>query len=144
MRERAGLATSNAQQRSLWLPLTLQLPWGEQKRQNPRYENKYALFAFNLLACLPLAFGTTECGKSGTGRMLSQLHDGGRVQCPEVPRLWRWKHGSRLVFALFSRRRALQHRCWRGNAGRRSEEHTSELQSHSFISYAVFCLKKKI
>ena len=25
----------------------------------------------------------------------------------------------------------------------RSVEHTSELQSHSFISYAVFCLKKK-
>ena len=25
----------------------------------------------------------------------------------------------------------------------RSEEHTSELQSHRFISYAVFCLKKK-
>src|ERR1051326_8694458 len=24
----------------------------------------------------------------------------------------------------------------------RSEEHTSELQSHSFISYAVFCFKK--
>src|ERR1051326_9449281 len=29
---------------------------------------------------------------------------------------------------------------WRNN---RSEDHTSELQSHSFISYAVFCLKKK-
>src|ERR1051326_9328593 len=27
-------------------------------------------------------------------------------------------------------------------ANLRSEEHTSELQSHSFISYAVFCLKK--
>src|SRR6056300_1970196 len=27
--------------------------------------------------------------------------------------------------------------------GWRSEEHTSELQSHSEISYAVFCLKKK-
>src|SRR6187549_2619711 len=26
----------------------------------------------------------------------------------------------------------------------RSEEHTSELQSHHPISYAVFCLKKKI
>ena len=26
----------------------------------------------------------------------------------------------------------------------RSEEHTSELQSQSTISYAVFCLKKKI
>src|SRR5881296_4586591 len=25
----------------------------------------------------------------------------------------------------------------------RSEEHTSELQSHSNLSYAVFCLKKK-
>ncbi len=30
-----------------------------------------------------------------------------------------------------------------GVAFSRSEEHTSELQSHSFISYAVFCLKKK-
>ena len=30
-----------------------------------------------------------------------------------------------------------------GCRGLRSEEHTSELQSHSFISYAVFCLKKK-
>src|ERR1051326_9265228 len=29
-----------------------------------------------------------------------------------------------------------------GLLGTRSEEHTSELQSHSFISYAVFCLKK--
>src|ERR1051326_9312704 len=27
--------------------------------------------------------------------------------------------------------------------GNRSEEHTSELQSHSFLSYPVFCLKKK-
>ena len=27
---------------------------------------------------------------------------------------------------------------------RRSEEHTSELQSRPHISYAVFCLKKKI
>src|ERR1051326_9133263 len=27
-------------------------------------------------------------------------------------------------------------------SGVRLEEHTSELQSHSFISYAVFCLKK--
>src|ERR1051326_6787022 len=29
----------------------------------------------------------------------------------------------------------------RGFTVTRSEEHTSELQSHSFISYAVFCLK---
>src|SRR3546814_8655767 len=32
---------------------------------------------------------------------------------------------------------------WRA-AGGRSEEHTSELQSLMRISYAVFCLKKKI
>jgi len=35
---------------------------------------------------------------------------------------------------------------WRtlyGFLTRRSEEHTSELQSHPVISYAVFCLKKK-
>src|SRR3546814_10787456 len=31
----------------------------------------------------------------------------------------------------------------RGRLGRRSEEHTSELQSLMRISYAVFCLKKK-
>src|SRR6056300_1695323 len=30
-----------------------------------------------------------------------------------------------------------------GSCAARSEEHTSELQSHSEISYAVFCLKKK-
>src|SRR5213596_3999445 len=29
------------------------------------------------------------------------------------------------------------------NGPARSEEHTSELQSHGLISYAVFCLKKK-
>src|SRR3546814_9051850 len=34
---------------------------------------------------------------------------------------------------------------WRGQlAPARSEEHTSELQSLMRISYAVFCLKKKI
>src|ERR1051326_7820295 len=32
--------------------------------------------------------------------------------------------------------------CELSDGKKRSEEHTSELQSHSFISYAVFCLKK--
>src|SRR3546814_12912736 len=35
------------------------------------------------------------------------------------------------------------HRSRVGERGRRSEEHTSELQSLMRISYAVFCLKKK-
>src|SRR3546814_4607908 len=34
-------------------------------------------------------------------------------------------------------------RRWIKKAGKRSEEHTSELQSLMRISYAVFCLKKK-
>src|SRR3546814_19267400 len=33
--------------------------------------------------------------------------------------------------------------CYASSRGRRSEEHTSELQSLMRISYAVFCLKKK-
>src|SRR3546814_10534669 len=49
------------------------------------------------------------------------------------------------------RREALTHgrfqkrapRASRAQAARRSEEHTSELQSLMRISYAVFCLKKK-
>src|SRR3546814_10319885 len=42
------------------------------------------------------------------------------------------------------RRRTADPRCDTGDCrGRRSEEHTSELQSLMRISYAVFCLKKK-
>src|SRR5213595_4192278 len=42
-----------------------------------------------------------------------------------------------------ARRRAPVRGCRSGDPGARSEEHTSELQSPSVISYAVFCLKKK-
>src|SRR3546814_6881585 len=50
--------------------------------------------------------------------------------------------------AVRARRRACPGRCSGSPAGpcrcgRRSEEHTSELQSLMRISYAVFCLKKK-
>ena len=41
--------------------------------------------------------------------------------------------------------KGIQECCWRIVTGKqqlRSEEHTSELQSHYSISYAVFCLKK--
>src|SRR3546814_9288826 len=38
---------------------------------------------------------------------------------------------------------SLVRRCEPGPVRRRSEEHTSELQSLMRISYAVFCLKKK-
>src|SRR3546814_7492684 len=44
--------------------------------------------------------------------------------------------------AVRSDRRGIRHRDHR-SVGRRSEEHTSELQSLMRISYAVFCLKTK-
>src|SRR3546814_12209161 len=52
--------------------------------------------------------------------------------------------GERIHLAIFrvSVVTPLFHRCTRP-LGRRSEEHTSELQSLMRISYAVFCLKKK-
>src|SRR3546814_6767517 len=40
-------------------------------------------------------------------------------------------------------RTIVRHPAIGGTLGRRSEEHTSELQSLMRISYAVFCLKKK-
>src|SRR3546814_4284943 len=39
---------------------------------------------------------------------------------------------------------AVRSKCRRASGRRRSEEHTSELQSLMRISYAVFCLKTKI
>src|SRR3546814_5897808 len=67
--------------------------------------------------------------------------DGGRGPRPEAGgqldyrRLLRRAQPQRRRPALGARR------C--GEARRRSEEHTSELQSLMRISYAVFCLKKK-
>src|SRR5213082_3741141 len=48
------------------------------------------------------------------------------------------------LFRSHARRSRCAAKSGRGNGcGRRSEEHTSELQSPDTISYAVFCLKKK-
>src|SRR3546814_5859651 len=59
----------------------------------------------------------------------------------------RWNGGSRSAFVTLLKEGAWQ--SGRGNrgkpksGGRRSEEHTSELQSLMRNSYAVFCLKQK-
>src|SRR3546814_10769671 len=60
--------------------------------------------------------------------------------------LFRSHHQRALAYSSFPERwctAAMEHACL-GGAERRSEEHTSELQSLMRISYAVFCLKKKI
>src|SRR3546814_8250931 len=56
------------------------------------------------------------------------------------------RHAGRLLRRSFRRNREAQHGNVRGRdecIQRRSEEHTSELQSLMRIPYAVFCLKKK-
>src|SRR3546814_3410252 len=45
--------------------------------------------------------------------------------------------------SLLQNRSTVVNNVIRSRSGRRSEEHTSELQSLMRISYAVFCLKKK-
>src|SRR5213080_2644321 len=53
-------------------------------------------------------------------------------------------HDALPIYEFLGGPHADQHRGHRRVGKRkRSEEHTSELQSHSGISYAVFCLKKK-
>src|SRR3546814_2064227 len=65
--------------------------------------------------------------RSGTRRLAARAdHDGEDARRPERPRRIRLRTGRAA--------RTLE----------RSEEHTSELQSLMRISYAVFCLKKKI
>src|SRR3546814_1208684 len=54
-----------------------------------------------------------------------------------------WLAGARHRAALPRGRLSDAAQPWRRRQGRRSEEHTSELQSLMRISYAVFCLKKK-
>src|SRR3546814_1910652 len=62
------------------------------------------------------------------------------------PILCAWRRGWKYRSATLESREETDHEGKQvsgGNRGRRSEEHTSELQSLMRISYAVFCLKKK-
>src|SRR3546814_5213272 len=97
------------------------------RRRPPRSTRTDTLFPYTTL------FRSARCGNAGRGahlflrrlRKLSALYDQGMVEV--VP-----GHYSQVGRYL-------------GPEGplKRSEEHTSELQSLMRISYAVFCLKKK-
>src|SRR3546814_7061986 len=90
-------------------------------RRPPRSTRTYTLFPYTTLfrSC------RRHPVRQGDGRLL------GRIAAPDLRSL---------------RDRAVRRRdpcpAWR-DGHRRSEEHTSELQSLMRISYAVFCLKKK-
>src|SRR3546814_3109583 len=89
----------------------------------------------------PLPFGLVERAKAGIGAALpggrgrrprGRGHgDGGKAREKGGGEKEGFRHG-RLAGLID-----------RGRNDRRSEEHTSELQSLMRISYAVFCLKKK-
>src|SRR3546814_1458397 len=75
---------------------------------------------------------------------MDHRHDGGRrvavellgVECAKTRETFRRVHVRQEA------RRSVE-QIGKHGVGRRSEEHTSELQSLMRISYAVFCLKKK-
>src|SRR3546814_4244056 len=69
-----------------------------------------------------------RCAGGGAGRDRGACAEGGLAD-----------HATRCARAAISEGACRGRRC----LGRRSEEHTSELQSLMRISYAVFCLKKK-
>src|SRR3546814_10488532 len=104
------------------------------RRRPPRSTRTDTLFPYTTL------FRSAPVGARGKGLMDKAL--GG------------WEHGRDRIDSGVSRARGARGRgagaahrraarVPRRRAGRRSEEHTSELQSLMRISYAVFCLKKK-
>src|SRR3546814_5795262 len=106
-------------------------------RRPPRATRTDTLFPYTTL------FRSQGCRR---GRLQHRARRPARVPRPSLGRLCRVRSADRLRGALLPRIRA-QHGCERSlqrDVQARSEEHTSELQSLMRISYAVFCLKKKI
>src|SRR3546814_8336689 len=77
-------------------------------------------------------------GSMGKECAFSLVERGGRVRSFHVKSVSAKNLGP-ILFAQVDRASTLMS----DDAGQRSEEHTSELQSLMRISYAVFCLKKK-
>src|SRR3546814_3119493 len=101
-------------------------------RRPPRSTRTDTLFPYTMLFREPLSPRPRDRGDRGAAAQ----HQGNQPA--------RRRRGGR------SADQAVEARCPRedeeppdGDGARRSEEHTSELQSLMRISYAVFCLKKK-
>src|SRR3546814_3747687 len=110
-------------------------------RRPPRSTRTYTLFPYTTLF---RSSGSRTKFRSRTqaGRR-KQLHQSALADIAHRPGLPRYSR-------LHRRRNRPDISLWRplaarepANGRRRSEEHTSELQSLMRISYAVFCLKKK-
>src|SRR3546814_6277669 len=108
-------------------------------RRPPRSTRTDSLFPYTTLFRSPSTYKGIEClmGRSiktaaieadwdDIVRIVASIKDGTVAPSVIMRKLAAYKRQNRLDFAL------------------RSEEHTSELQSLMRLSYAVFCLKKKI
>src|SRR3546814_9001814 len=88
--------------------------------------------------------------RSAVARLVALTARFRRLQVRSAPSACNWRRRLPLppVVNAPGPRAALRQRSlaqyWRKGPPSRSEEHTSELQSLMRISYAVFCLKKKI
>src|SRR3546814_5122403 len=91
---------------------------------------------------------TASAGSAGveetlpTNRVSSERQRTMSVKVPPISTPIRTP-GDAVVIGGLSCQRRSRAALWLLRLGRRSEEHTSELQSLMRISYAVFCLKKK-
>src|SRR3546814_3307623 len=105
-------------------------------RRPPRSTRTDTLFPYTTL------FRSQQACRECASKRLSLATDfrdtasvGKTVPCPRVAKL--------TTFATIAQQLRAGIRVARASRTRRSEEHTSELQSLMRISYAVFCLKKK-
>src|SRR3546814_10786173 len=108
-------------------------------RRPPRSTRTYTLFPYTTLfrsrlhERLGWVFDIYRAGLAGNRRV--KLRQSG-LSANAVATL--------LIYSGITATRAKVAVLWERVSGNRSEEHTSELQSLMRISYAVFCLKKKI
>src|SRR3546814_9972187 len=109
-------------------------------RRPPRSTRTDTLFPYTTLfrSTVTEAIPMVQESKGGFGRTASRVGIAGAIALGAV--------ASGLLLSRSGRR--LLGEVWEGRQrttieDRRSEEHTSELQSLMRISYAVFCLKKK-
>src|SRR3546814_6272391 len=83
---------------------------------------------------------------TGAARLISEPGAAARIAVSSVPpstATSHWDSASINISSLSEDSGAPDATAWQSSPMRRSEEHTSELQSLMRISYAVFCLKKK-
>src|ERR1051326_4360065 len=90
----------------------------------------------------------SSCSLIRSGRVTTEIGSGARGAALHIFQKRRVRVSTATWSSGFLHLRQSQPFCkapvrvsFRGRLQDRSEEHTSELQSHSFISYAVFCLQ---